>query len=1014
MTGAVAEFLLGAGLFLDRLALAVAFLLILLAPAWWLAGRIQERRASAPFRFLCAVGLALVGYISFVNLLGRLIGHSIVAVSIYLALNALAGVLAWRHRPAEFHLAPLASAWRVWLGPALIAIVLGAPQWLLAVSTNYWDEAAASGIHLTAVNQFSEGVFPPRHNSLPHVTIKYHYAFSILAGTTRWLSGLSANVSIDAVSTLLWLFIFLFVYFWLCDLDFDRLSAAWGGFAILLGGSLAWLYLPHLEAYGGYDKVPPASQLLQKYDAAKSWFGNLLALERAPSMHLRNADGSLSNLPWDVAAQFQQHAVAMGIAMTVVALYLFAAWQKRRTLHVPLLIASILAFGVLPLGHAVFGAVAAATAGLCLLASWLQQRTRLGAIQGIGFGAGVAILALLHGGMLARGSEYGVGGFATLRTGFGYGVGGLAGFLHWNLAGFGVPLLLAILAWGLHGWRRDRRTTERNELFLVLTVFAAVSYLVPQVMFYSSETYGAEQFTEISKFFFCARFGFAFLSAFGVAYLARWARQAVVLPGFLAAAIVPVGFCYASSVNAEGIWVGFYHSPYVPHSIGRQMGEKLRSLKKGSKETYFDASADERRHGYLSEMLVFGGSVFTLTPNGFERTGIAFRLSEQVVARRYVQNGRMARLLPGAAEDCGCTWYYARPFEDMAFAPPIVRSRFDKLVAEGYFVKRFEAGARVLYSIEKPTSDLDRDIEKYWRPRIVSQIGPNRSRNEEGDPLFYDYLDHRILSGKESIEMPKWLDSEFVQLFTARFPGDPRVDFLFGRMKDTDFRLGKKIDEIVEQNVWAWTHRDSASAVWKPEYDHWLWDWDVPFIADLEHDGFDSHLAYRGRTREWLLAPGRTLPGPAMDQNDLPLPLGGRFLDGSAGDLGLWGLRTGMITLQSVASGRKVTFKWGDRPGDVLVPGDYDGNGYDEIGVWQRTNRTWYWRHAPDGPISQATFGTDTGVPVPADYNHDGRVDLAYWEPAQGKIFVSFNQGRSVDRIVPVPPHSIPAFVNMY
>ena len=118
--------------------------------------------------------------------------------------------------------------------------------------------------------------------------------------------------------------------------------------------------------------------------------------------------------------------------------------------------------------------------------------------------------------------------------------------------------------------------------------------------------------------------------------------------------------------------------------------------------------------------------------------------------------------------------------------------------------------------------------------------------------------------------------------------------------------------------------------------------------------------------------------------------------------------------LQSVSSDQKVTFRWGGRPGDVLVPGDYDGDGYDEIDVWQQTNRTWHWRHAPEGPISQATFGTATGVPLPADYNHDGRLDLAYWEPGEGKIYVSYNLGRSVDLTIPVPPHSIPAFVNMY
>jgi hypothetical protein len=53
-------------------------------------------------------------------------------------------------------------------------------------------------------------------------------------------------------------------------------------------------------------------------------------------------------------------------------------------------------------------------------------------------------------------------------------------------------------------------------------------------------------------------------------------------------------------------------------------------------------------------------------------------------------------------------------------------------------------------------------------------------------------------------------------------------------------------------------------------------------------------------------------------------------------------------------------------------------------------------------------------VPVPYDYNHDGRLDLAYWEPREGKIYVSFSGGRSVDLVVPVPHHAIPAFVNWY
>jgi hypothetical protein len=1007
------EFLTSVGLVLGRLIFAGAFLVILFVPAWWLAGRLQDREATPFFRFLFAAGLALVGYLSFVNLVGRLTHHSIPAVIVYLVLNAAAGLFVWRRWRTEVGLSPLLATWRTWVGPVLIAIAFGFPQWVLAVSTNYFDEAASSAIHLTAANQFSEGLFPPRHNALPDVAIKYHYAFTILSGTVRWLSGLSANVSIDIVSTCLWLFIFLFVYFWLRKLDFDRLPSTWGGFAALLGGGLAWLYLPRIEVYNGIEKVPPLSELRHRYDAASSWLDNLIAAGQAPSLHLRNSDGSLSNLPWDIGAQFQQHAVSLGIALTLVALYLFVMWEQKKNFHLPLLLANILAFGVLFLGHAVFGTVAAVTAGVCLLGSWLRRPTRLRFYQGVCFGFGLPLVALLHGGLLARGPQYGAGAAMTLRKGFGYATGGVSGFIHWNVAGFGLPLLLAIVAWCLLLWRREPDTAERSTLFSALTVFAVVSYFVPQFVFYSTETSGVEQFTEISKFFFSAHLAFALLSVFAVEYVLRSVHWSAVLPGFVAMAITPLAIDYAGSFTPSHKWLGFYHSPYYPNSVEQQMGDTLRKLKKSNRDVYFDASADERRHGYLSELLIFGGSIFTLTPSRYERTGIGYRISEQVVARRLVQNGRMARLLPGAAEDCGCKWFYSRPFEDMAAAPIIVRSRFDKLVAQGYFVKRFEARARVLYSIAKPTSDLDEGIDQYWHPEIVSQskIAWNRDGN---DLIFFDYVNKKVIAGGRTIELPEWLRGELVQLYTARFAGHSKADFMFARMEDTDFRLGKRIDDIVERSNWGWTYRDSNNEVWQPEYEHGLWDWDIPLIADVDHDGFDSQVSYRPRTREWVVAPNRRPSGPVMDTADLPLPLAGRFLTGSAGDLGLWSLRTGMISLQSLTSGQKVSFKWGGRPGDILVNGDYDGDGYDEIAVWQRTNRTWYWRHAPDGPISQATFGSFTGIPVPADYNHDGRLDLAYWEPRQQKIFVSFTQGRSVDLVVPVPVHSIPAFVNMY
>jgi hypothetical protein len=1000
-------------LILGRVLFAAAFLVVLFVPAWWLAGRIQEGRISPFLRLLVSIGLALVSYISIVNLIGRATGNSLTAVWTCLAAHAVASAVLWLRRRAELVVTPLFSTWRVWVGPVVLAVMFGLPQWLLAVSTNYWDEAVPSGIYLTAPNQFAEGLFPPRHNAFPEVPIKYHYGFVILSGTVSWLSGWSANVSTDIVSTGLWLFVFLFIYFWLRDLAFGVLPSIWGSVVAMLGGGLSWLYVERLEAYknGGFVKVPAAADLSHRYDAAKTWFSNVLAAATTPGQHLRNTDGSLSSLPWDIAGQFQQHAVALGTALTPVALYLLITWQKRKELHVPLLLANIATFSMLPLAHAVFGSMAAGTAGVCLLWLWLQERTRVTFFKGLWFGVGMLVLTPLHGGMLAAGEVYGTtAAFTTFRQQLGYAAGGLSGFFHWNVAGFGLLLFLALLAVVLHGWRRDPRQRSQHLLFTALVVFTATSYAIPQVMFYSSDAVAVEEFSEILKFLFCAHLGLALLSVFGLAYLSRRIRPLIVVAGVLMSAVTPVAFCIAHSVDSNGKWTGFYHSPYVggQTNVEAQMAAVLRREKKSNRDIYFDASADEWRRGYLSGLLIYGGSVFTLTPTAFERNGIGFRLSEQVVARRIAQSSRMMRLAPGAPEESGTTWYYARPDQDMALAPVIVRSRFAKLVREGYFVKKHQVGARVLYSIEKPTSDLDRDIERYWQPRIVAQTKTDWDGNGTTDVLFFDLVDKKIRFGDESVAFP----GEVGPFIPAVFPGDARADLLVGRLGDTVYKRGSRFSDVQEYTPWLWSYRDSATRQWQREYMRWLWDWDIPLVADLNHSGIAHHIAYRHRTAEWLAAPDKKLTGPTLPEADLPLPFAGRFITGSASDLGLWSLRTGTVSLRSVSSGQTASFMVGAQPDDILVPGDYDGTGYDQLAVWRRSNRTWRWHR--DGLLSEATFGTETSIPVPWDYNHDGRLDLAYWDPDAGKIFVSFNRGRTTDLVVPVPPHSIPAFVYMY
>lgn len=118
------------------------------------------------------------------------------------------------------------------------------------------------------------------------------------------------------------------------------------------------------------------------------------------------------------------------------------------------------------------------------------------------------------------------------------------------------------------------------------------------------------------------------------------------------------------------------------------------------------------------------------------------------------------------------------------------------------------------------------------------------------------------------------------------------------------------------------------------------------------------------------------------------------------------GLEEAIWYVRRSGDGGGVREQWGAQTlGDVPVPADYDGDGRADLAMWRVPNGEWEIRGSATGAITSVRFGTSADVPVPADYDGDRRADLASYRAGSWNIYGSLvgNTQRTLGSGVDLP-----------
>ena len=190
----------------------------------------------------------------------------------------------------------------------------------------------------------------------------------------------------------------------------------------------------------------------------------------------------------------------------------------------------------------------------------------------------------------------------------------------------------------------------------------------------------------------------------------------------------------------------------------------------------------------------------------------------------------------------------------------------------------------------------------------------------------------------------------------------------------------------------------------------WCGEWsESPLPADIDGDSKTDVACYNGRDRRWpaFLSTVNSYHADILDTTAIDITVYSDIDGDKKADYVFYNpqqqifrIRTASIPGSVQENPKVFEFKMGTKSSRVIT-GDYDGDGKTDIGSWSPASGKWEIAFAKDILASASneashkviTLGKSGDIPMPGDYNGDGKTDIAIYHIDNSELEVVFDNG---------------------